>query len=162
MTTFWKNIALWFSVAVLFTASACKTIQYVPVEKRVEVAVHDTTYLHRTDTLVEVQKSRISDFSGLLDTLLLRTDLAVSRAFVDTTAGILRGTLEQSGKLPVQIVWKERVVTRDSLVYQDVPVPVVEEKIVKTVPLFWRLFAVIGIVATAGLVFWLLRKFGIL
>lgn len=157
-----RNIALWFAVAVLFTAISCGTVKYVPVHTTEYVSVHDTTYLHRTDTLVEVQKSRISDFSGLLDTLLLRTDLAVSRAFVDTTAGILRGTLEQSGKLPVQIVWKERVVTRDSLVYQDVPVPVVEEKIVKTVPLFWRLFAFVGIVATAGAVFWLLRKFGIL
>lgn len=140
---------------------ACKTV-YVPVEKRVEVAVHDTTYLHRTDTLVEVQKARISDFSGLLDTLDLETPLARSRAFVDTTAGILRGTLEQSGTIPVKIVWKERVVTRDSLVYQDVPVPVVEEKIVKTVPLFWRLFAFIGVVATAGAVFWLLRRFKVL
>lgn len=150
MPTFRKNIALWFAVAVLFTASACKTIQYVPVEKRVEVAVHDTTYLHRTDTLVEVQKSRISDFSGLLDTLLLRTDLAVSRAFVDTTAGILRGTLEQSGKLPVQIVWKERVVTRDSLVYQDVPVPVVEEKIVKVTPK-WAWWALVVSVLSIAL-----------
>ena len=151
-----QYIALWFAVAVLITA--CTKRIYVPVEKRVEVAVHDTTVLHRTDTLVEVEKARISDFSGLLDTLYLSTDLARSTAFVDTVTATLRGTLEQSGKLPVQIVWKERTVTKDSLVYRDVPYPVVEEKVVKVVPWFWRVFAVIGIVAVAGAVFRLLRR----
>ena len=155
-----RKLALWFFIAVNFTA--CTKRVYVPVEKRVEIAVHDTTVLHVTDTLVSVEKARISDFTGLLDTLYLETPLARSTAFVDTSTATLRGTLEQRGETPVKIVWKERIVTKDSLVYQDVPVPVVEEKIVKVVPWFWRFFGALGVIALAGAVFWLLRKFKVL
>lgn len=157
-----RNIALWFAVAVLFTAISCGTVKYVPVKTTEYVSVHDTTYLHRTDTLVKVPEIRYKDFTGLLDTLSIHTSISEFRAYCDTTAGVLRGDVTQSGTIPVQIVWKERVVTRDSLVYQDVPVPVEVEKIVKVVPWFWRFFAFIGIVALAGAVFWLLRKFGVL
>ena len=158
MTGFGKFITLWSVVAVLLYATACGTVKYVPVHTVEKVTVRDSVYLRDTLIKVEVEKARISDFSGLLDTLYLSTDLARSTAFVDTVTATLRGTLEQSGKLPVQIVWKERTVTKDSLVYRDVPYPVVEEKVVKVVPWFWRVFAVIGIVAVAGAVFRLLRR----
>lgn len=159
-----RNIVLWGAVAVLFTAipGGCTKRIYVPVEHRVEIAVHDTTYLRWTDTLVRVENASLSRFTGLLDTLRLKSSLAEATAYVDTTKKVLCGTLEQRGEVPVRVVERERVVTRDSVVYQDRPVPVVEEKVVKVVPLFWRIFAVLGIVATAGAVFWLLRRFNVL
>ena len=147
---------------MLLLLGSCKTVQYVPVIQKEVVTVRDTTVLHLRDTLVKVPEIRYKDFTGLLDTLSIRTSISEFRAYCDTTAGILRGDVTQSGRIPVQIVEKERVVYRDSIRDREIPVPVVEEKIVKTVPLFWRLFAFIGIVATAGLVFWLLHKFKVL
>lgn len=145
-----KFNAIWFSVAVLFTAISCGTVKYVPVKTTEYVSVHDTTYLHRTDTLVKVPEIRYKDFTGLLDTLSIRTSISEFRAYCDTTAGVLRGDVTQSGTIPVQIVWKERVVTRDSLVYQDVPVPVVEEKIVKVTPK-WAWWALVVSVLSIAL-----------
>lgn len=140
----------------------CKTIQYVPVKEYVQVAVHDTTYLHRTDTLVKIPDVSVSDFIDITDTLIMRGTLSEARAWVDSTAMVLKGKLVQTGKLPVQIVERERLVYRDSIQRLEVPVPVEVEKRVPYVPFFWKLFSVIGILATAVVTVLILRKFHVL
>ena len=157
-----KHIKYTFFLALSFVLSSCGSVRYVPVIQKEVVTVRDTTVLHLRDTLVKVPEIRYKDFTGLLDTLSIRTSISEFRAYCDTTAGILRGDVTQSGRIPVQIVEKERIVYRDSVRDREVPVPVVEEKIVKVVPLFWRVFAFIGILATAVAVFWLLRRFKVL
>ena len=137
----------------------CTTIKYVPVKETEYVAVHDTTYFHRTDTLVQIPEVKLGDFIDLTDTLRLSTDFSIMSAWVDTTHNVLAGRLEQGGKLPVRIVEKERLVVRDSIVYKDVPVPVEIEKITKVVPIFWKIMSVIGILAIAVVAFWLWHKF---
>lgn len=146
-----KKTGFLLLIAVFFTA--CKTIQYIPIETIKEVSVHDTTVLHRTDTLVQVPEVSISDFIDLKDTLIMRGTLSESRSWVDSTAMVLKGRLVQTGKIPVQIVEKERVVYRDSLVKQEIPAPFEVEKIVKVVPWFWRVMSVIGILALAYIAF---------
>ena len=146
------------SLAVILTFGCTKKI-YIPVEKTEYIAVHDTTYFHRTDTLVQIPEVKLGDFIDLTDTLRLSTEYSIMSAWVDTTHNVLAGRLEQGGKLPVQIVEKERLVVRDSIVYKDVPVPVEIEKITKVVPLFWKIMSVIGILAIAVVAFWLWHKF---
>ena len=149
MKKFYSILAI---LLVLLVAS-CKTIQYVPVKAYVQVAVHDTTFLHRTDTLVQVPEVSISDFIDLKDTLIMRGTLSESRSWVDSTAMVLKGRLVQTGKIPVQIVEKERVIYRDSTSQVEIPVPYEVEKRVPYVPLFWKLFSVIGILELAYLAF---------
>ena len=149
MKKFYSILAI---LLVLLVAS-CKTIQYVPVETIKEVKVHDTTYLHRTDTLVQVPEVSISDFIDLKDTLIMRGTLSEARSWVDSTAMVLKGRLVQTGKIPVQIVEKERVIYRDSTSQVEVPVPYEVEKRVPYVPFFWKLFSVIGILALAYFAF---------
>ena len=152
-----KKFLFLLVIAVFFTS--CKTIQYVPVETVKEIAVHDTTYLHRTDTLVQIPETTIADYINVADTLRLEAPYAVSTAWVDTTLGILKGRLVQGGKLPVQVVEKERVVTKDSLVYQEIPVPVEVEKIVKYTPWYTKVLAWIGFAALMLLAGFLVWKF---
>lgn len=152
-----KTLVHFALVAVLFTA--CTTIKYIPVKETEYVAVHDTTYFHRTDTLVQIPEVKLGDFIDLTDTLRLSTEYSIMSAWVDTTHNVLAGRLEQGGKLPVRIVEKERLVVRDSIVYKDVPVPVEIEKITKVVPLFWKIMSAIGILAIAVVAFWLWHKF---
>lgn len=116
-------------IALGLLVLSCKTV-YVPVKETEYVAVHDTTVLHRTDTLVQVPEFHLSDYAGLSDTLVLQASNSEARAWVDSNAMVLKGTLVQDGKIPVQIVEKERVVYRDSIITKDVPVPV---EVVKTV-----------------------------
>ena len=152
-------ISLFLPAITMIFCLGCTTIKYVPVKETEYVAVHDTTYFHRTDTLVQIPEVKLGDFIDLTDTLRLSTDFSIMSAWVDTTHNVLAGRLEQGGKLPVQVVEKERIVRKDSLIYQQVPYPVIEEKIVKVVPLFWRIMSVIGILAIAVVAFWFWRKF---
>lgn len=142
-----------FAILLALLVASCKTIQYVPVETIKEVSVHDTTYLHRTDTLVQVPEVSISDFIDLKDTLIIRGTLSEARSWVDSAAMVLKGRLVQTGKIPVQIVEKERVIYRDSTSQVEIPVPVEIEKITYKVPFFWKFFSVIGILALAYLAF---------
>ena len=159
MPTFRKNIALWFAVAVLFTASACGTVKHVPIKTTEYVSVHDTTVLHLRDTLIKVPELRYKDFTGILDTLSIKTQISEFRAYCDTTAGVLRGDVTQSGKIPVQIVERERVVYRDSIRDREVPVPVEVEKIVKVIPWWAKGLSALGVLSLLVLAFFIGKKY---
>ena len=127
---------------------SCKTIQYVPVETIKEVHVKDSVYVTDTLVRVELEKARLSDFVDVGDTLVLQTDLARSTAFIDTTAGKLKGTLENikpyvEKPIPVQ----HKIEYRDTVLKVEVPVPVEVEKIVKVVPWIYKTLSVIGLIA---------------
>ena len=156
--TFFRRSLVYFAlVAVVFTA--CKTIQYVPVEKIKEVKVTDTTYLHKTDTLVQIPEVSLADFIDLSDTLHLKSQYAEASAWVDPVHSVLAGRLVQSGKLPVQIIERERVVVKDSIVYEDKPIPVEVEKIVKVVPLYAKILSGFGVLFLILAALWAGKKF---
>ena len=138
-------------IAMLPLFFGCKVIKYVPVKETEYVSVHDTTVLHRTDTLVKVPEFHLSDYAGLGDTLVLKSSVAESKAWVDSSLMVLKGRLIQTGTVPVQVVEKERVVYKDSIITKDVPVPV---EVVKTVhPKYekwlwiWAVLSILGIAA---------------
>lgn len=148
-------------LAVFITACSPKVI-YQPVETVKEVHVKDSIYV--TDTLVriELEKARLSDFVDVGDTLVLQTDLARSTAFIDTTAGKLKGTLENikpyvEKPIPVQ----HKIEYRDTVITKEIPVEVEVEKVVKVVPFFWKFLSVIGLIALFLLALKLVFKFRI-
>lgn len=145
-------------IAAFFTA--CTTIKYIPVKEYEYIHVRDSVYFRDTLIRIELEKARLSDFVDLGDTLVLQTDLARSTAFLDTASGTLKGTLENIKKEAVQNVpLKERIVYRDSISYVEKLVPVEVEKKVKVVPLFYRIFSVIGLALVFGLAIYLGFKF---
>ena len=151
-----KKITLVYVAAGLLVFGGCKTIQYVPIETTKYVSVHDTTYLHKTDTLVQIPEVSLSDFIDVKDTLTIRSSYATSKSWIDQEHNILAGKLIQGGKLPVQIIEKERVVVKDSLITREIPIEV--DKPVPYVPLFWKIMSTIGILAIAAVAFWLVFK----
>ena len=154
-----KKTALSLLLGLLL--AGCTTIRYVPIKETQYVSVRDTTYLRDTLVRVELEKARLSDFVDLGDTLVLSTDLARSTAFLDTTSGKLKGTLENTLKYiekPVQI--RERLVYRDSVEVREVPVEV--EKPVKYVPKFWKIFGILGILSLVAAVLYILKRTGII
>ena len=151
-----------YVAAGVLVFGGCRTIQYIPVETIKEVHVKDSVYI--TDTLVriELEKARISDFVDVGEVLVLQTDLARSTAFIDTTAGKLKGTIENikpyvEKPIPVQ----HKIEYRDTVITKEVPVEVEVEKIVKVVPFFWKFLSVIGLIALLILALKLVFKFKI-
>ena len=149
-----------FLVAVLFTS--CTTIKYIPVKETEYVTVRDSVYLRDTLVRIELEKARLADFVDLGDTLVLSTDLARSTAFLDTTSGKLKGTLENIKKyVEGNMQVKEKIVYRDSVTTKEIPVPVEVEKIVKHTPWYTKVLAWIGFAALmllAGSLVWTFAK----
>lgn len=115
-----KMIALALGLMMI----GCKTI-YVPVEHTEYVTVKDSVYFVDTVVQYKVEKEYIKDYTGLLDTLNLETGMASAKAWVDTSRNTLAGEIRNKENvidIPVQV--KEKVITRDSVVYKEVPVPV--------------------------------------
>lgn len=148
-----------FSAAIVIVFSGCKTIQYLPVETVKEITVHDTTKIHTTDTLIKIPDVSIGDFIDLRDSLHLKADYAEAVAWVDTAHNILAGRLVQTGVMPVKIQWKERLVYRDSITTKEIPVPVEVIKEVRKVPLFYKIFTVLGLALVFGIAIYLGFKF---
>lgn len=157
--TFLPTIIIVCAVGISSLFSCTKRI-YVPVETVKEVRITDTTYLHKTDTLIKVPDVSIADFIDLKDTLVMQTGIVTSKSWVDTTMRALKGRLTQNGKLPVQIVERERVVYKDSISRVEVPVEV--DKPVPYTPKFWKFFGWLGILSLVAGVLLLLHKFGVL
>lgn len=161
---FLKNTFL-FLIAVVSAVliASCTTVRYVPVETVKEVHVRDSVYFRDTLVRVELEKARLSDFCDVNDTLVLSTDLARSTAYLDTTSGKLKGTLENIKQyVEKNVPLKEKIVYKDSVVYQDRPVPVEVEKVVKVVPKFWRVFGILGILSLVAAVLYILKRVGVI
>lgn len=125
-----KGLLLVYFVILPLVFAGCKTV-YIPVEHTEYVTVRDSVYLRDTTVQIQVQKEKVRDYTGLLDTLRLETSYAASTAYVDTTRNLLVGEIKNKENVinvPIQV--KEKVTVRDSIVYKEVPVEV--GKIVKT------------------------------
>ena len=125
-----KGLLVFSTLFLLVFFAGCK-VQYVPVEHTEYVTVRDSVYLRDTTIQYKIEKEYVRDFTGLLDTLDMETSYASARAWVDTSRATLSGEIKNKENvinIPVQV--KEKVTVRDSIVYQDRPVPVEVEKVV--------------------------------
>ena len=132
----------------------CTTIKYVPIKG--DTIVKDSLIVEtRIDTLkVQLPPERVRDWTGLLDTLRLETSLASSTSYVDTTFGILTGTLvNKETPVEVAVPSTHTLERKDSIVYKEIPIPV--EKIEYKTPR-WAWYSLIF-----NIVFLLLTGFGI-
>ena len=104
---------------------SCSTIKYVPIKGDTVVEYRDTTIYK--DSIVYTPKEVVKEIVPELDTLLMETSLAKATAYLDTTNRMLRGTIENKKGITEQIKYKEKIVYRDSVVTQEIPVEVTKE-----------------------------------
>lgn len=128
----WQRMASLGAVLFLIVLGGCGTIRKVEIEHRTETHYIDSTTWHVDTAYIDIPREVYRDYTALLDTLRLETGVARSWAAVDTTNMVLKGEIvNKEATLGKEILWKERVVYRDSLVKVDVPVEVevVKEKV---------------------------------
>lgn len=144
-------------VLLVLSLAGCGTLKKVEVEHRIETHYVDSTIYHLDTIKVEVPREVYRDYTGLLDTLWLETGVASSWAAVDTTNMVLKGEIRnKQTALEKEVFWKEKIVYRDSLVYQEVPIPV---EVVKTKTPRWAWFTLgISLVSVLGLILLILKK----
>lgn len=111
------------TIGLLFMTS-CGGIKQIPVQT-VEKVVYRDSLIYLKDTLkIEVPKEVIKEVVQHMDTSYLKTSLAVSIAYVDTTERKLHHTLTQKGELKIQYDTIVTVQYIDKIIEKDVPVEV--------------------------------------
>lgn len=104
---------------------SCSTIKYVPIKGDTVVEYRDTTIYK--DSIVYTPKEVVKEIVPELDTLSMETSLAKATAYLDTANRMLRGKIENKKGITEQIKYKEKIVYRDSVVTQEIPVEVTKE-----------------------------------
>lgn len=155
-----KKITTCLLIAVLFSACSPKIV-YVPTNTDTHIEYRDSV-IYKVDTLrIPVPVETIKEVVPPMDSLKMETSVAEAKAWIDTATNTLKGEMKnkKTELSQPQVVYKEKIVYRDSLVEKEVPVPVEVEKKVPYVPFPWKFLSVIGILAIAYLTFKLLFKF---
>ena len=147
-------------LAIFPTVFSCSTVKYIPVETIKEIYIKDTTYLRDTVIQYKLEKQYVRDYTGLLDTLNLETNVAKSTAYIDTSKNILTGSIEnKQDPFDIQTQYKERVIYRDSIQIREVPVEIEVEKVVRVVPWWAKILSWIGGLSLAVAAGWVISKF---
>lgn len=155
-----KKITTCLLIAVLFAACSPKIV-YVPTNTDTHIEYRDSV-IYKVDTLkIPVPVETIKEVVPQMGVLEMETSVAEARAWVDSTTKTLKGEMKnkKTELSQPQVVYKEKIVYRDSLVEKEVPVPVEVEKKVPFVPFPWKFLSVIGILAIAFITFKLIFKF---
>ena len=135
-------------IALGLLVFGCGIIKKVEVEHRVETHFVDSTIWHVDTNYFDVPREVYRDYTGLLDTLNLETGVAKAWAAIDTNKMMLSGEIENKPvKLEKEYVWKEKIIYKDSLVYQEVPV---EIEVVKETTPKWALWTLGICIALLG------------
>lgn len=116
---------------LLFFLDGCKT-QHTVIKEETVTRYIDSTIWHTDTTYYQLPIEVYSDYTGLLDTLRLENTYCYTWSAVDTNKMILVGELRTKDvKIPVQYLWKDRIIYQDSIVEntKEIPVPVEVEKI---------------------------------
>ncbi len=97
----------------------------------------DSVMFHDSTIFVEVPMEVIKEVVPPYDTLKMETSLASSVSYVDTLTHTLKGSLEnKTSPIETKIMWKEKVVYKDSIITKEtvneVEVPVPVKKIPKS------------------------------
>lgn len=137
-------------VGVLFLGG-CKPKQTI-VEREKVVYLHSDSTVYK-DSVVYVPVEAYKDYSRLDDTLILETSLATAKAWNDTNDWMLKGCIKNKQSVIYKYIEVERVVTKDSIVEREVPVPY-EVEVIKTHIPTWSWFCLGACIIGLGLVVW--------
>jgi hypothetical protein len=132
-------------LSTLFIISACGVAHNLPPETTQTVTHYvDSIAWHDSTVVRYLDKERYVDVVNPMDTLNLETEYAKAEAYLDTSARVLKGSIENKD-VPVEtkIKWKEKIVYKDSIQIKEVPYPVevIKEKI-KYPKTYWWFLAI--------------------
>ena len=129
-----KLIFIIFSILTV----SCAAPKRITVEKEtIEKTVVKDSIIYR-DSIVYLPKERIVEVVPQLDTLKMDIELASAKAYLDTSALVLKGELKSKESPKKQYIERIEYRDRTDTVYVTKPVPYEVEKPVKYVPSFYK------------------------
>lgn len=149
-----KNILLFTLLSlVLFSfLVSCGASKHVvindttKVEFKDSIIFRDSTRIVDSIIYVKIPREKVMDIISQIDTSYLETSVAESYAYIDTTSLMIIHSLENKDTvLQEKIVYKDRYITTEKIVYRDsvqfkeIPVEVQIEKTVYPKTYWWLL-----------------------
>lgn len=133
-----------FYIICLLILVSCGSGRYIPTETKIIYNYIDSTIVSYKDSIIfiEIPVERIIDVVAQYDTSKLETTVAKSTAYVDTTTHTLKHSLINKDtvvKKEVKVEYVDRIVYKDSVIIEHVPVEVPVDKIVYPKIFWWLL-----------------------
>ena len=159
-----KKIITYFIPALIILAigllmmTSCAGIKQIPVQT-VEKVVYRDSLIYINDTVrVEIPKEVVKEVVPQIDTSYLKTSLAESVAYLDTTERKLHHTLTQKGEIKIKYDTIVKVQYVDRIVEKEVPVEVEVIKY-KRDTFFWVLLGWAALCVGYALLNFFIRKY---
>ena len=129
---------------ILLLLTSCSTIKYVPIKGD---DIYHTEYVTK-DSIVYTPVEVIKEVVPEMDTLYMETTVAKAKAYLDTNLNILKGEMKNKK----EIIYKDKIAYRDSIIIQKQEVPVEVEVVKKVVPGWCWWLLVINILIVVGFI----------
>lgn len=147
------------AILLCLSLNSCKPKQIVIKEETVTRYI-DSTIWHTDTTYFEVPREVYADYSSLLDTLVLQTNYSLSWTAIDTNNMLLVGEIRNKDiKVPVEYVWKEKVITNDTTIYKEKEIQVPVEVVKTHIPTWSWLCLAWFLVTMASIAFGIYKRF---
>lgn len=136
-------------LAVGLLTGSCGAMKHTPTNTSTEVHMKDSTVLVFKDSIRVIERSRYKDYGRLLDTLRVDGKRSHSKCWIDSTLNILNTELiEDPQEEKTRIIYKDRLVLKDTVVTKEIPVEIIKEKEKKVYPRWLVLLSILGITLT--------------
>lgn len=145
-----------YLAVILIMVASCGIVKPVVIRDSTNVIINYKDSINFIDSTVyhHLYKEVYNDYADMLDTLNLEDTYSQAQAYLDTANKKLKGSIKTKDKdVAVPIKWKEKIVYRDSIVYQKEEVPVPYEVVKTKHPKYewilwtWLVLSVLGIAA---------------
>lgn len=150
-----KSLIAGLFCALFIIFSGCRVKQPTVIQKEEIVWIHKDSIVTK-DSTVYIPVEVYRDYSNMLDTLVLSTSMAESKSWLDTNNKMLAGEIKNLKSVEYKYIEVDRIVTNDSIVEREIPVPypvVEEKKVIPTFAIICICWTVISFVTLLGLVY---------
>lgn len=146
-----------FIIFLLFLMTGCRGPRHVIVPSHEEVKVNYIDSVIYKDSVTYIPKEFYYNVAWPFDSLKLETSQAKAVCWVDSL--FLRGFIENKNVVKTKIIEKTEVITNDSIVYVEKPVPYPVE-VVKTKNAAWWvwLWSILSSLVNFGLLWVIFRE----
>lgn len=151
-----KLFCMGLILASIVIFSSCRTQPPTVIQKEEIIWTYKDSITTRDSTVI-IPIERYVDIVPIYDTLVLENSIAVSHSWVDTTNHLLRGELKNKNAIQYKVKYVDRVVTNDSIVEREVPVPF-EVEVVKTHIPTWAWITLVWVLITVASIAWSVYK----
>lgn len=151
-----KLFCMGLILASIVIFSSCRTQPPTVIQKEEIIWTYKDSITTR-DSICYIPIEMYVDIVPIYDTLVLENSIAVSHSWVDTANHLLRGELKNKNAIQYQIKYVERVVTNDSIVQVEKPVPF-EVEVVKTHIPTWAWICLVWALITVASIAWSVYK----